>query len=143
MLFSETTKGRLHWLKLVFTVKAAHRGAAFGDFDGDGRIDIVVSALGEPAELWRNLSTSKSGWLDVKLVGSRSNRDGIGAVVRVGGQTNIMTSAVSYASSSLGPVHFGGLGEVVDVEVLWPTGKKQKVQGAMTGRVVLVEELAK
>ena len=136
-------KGSFALAEAGFTVKAAHRGSAFGDFDGDGRIDIVVSALGEPAELWRNLSTSKSGWLDVKLVGSRSNRDGIGAVVRVGGQTNIMTSAVSYASSSLGPVHFGGLGEVVDVEVLWPTGKKQKVQGAMTGRVVLVEELAK
>ena len=70
----------------------------------------------------------------MKLIGHKSNRDGIGAIIKTGGQTNIMTSAVSYASSSLGPVHFGGLADVVDVEVLWPSGKKQRLTGLAINR---------
>ncbi len=91
---------------LTTTVRA-HRGSGFADFDGDGRIDAVVSTLGEPAELWRNMDRSGGHWLMLKLTGTRSNRDGIGARVRIGNQSNDMTSAVSYASSSLVGVHFG------------------------------------
>jgi hypothetical protein len=78
----------------------AHRGAAFADFDGDGRIDVVVSALGEPAELWRNVTPNAGHWLILKLRGTKSNRDGIGAVVRIGKQVNHMTTSFGYASSS-------------------------------------------
>ncbi len=67
---------------LAAAPRQAHRGAAFGDLDGDGRIDVVVSALGAPAELWRNES-SAGHWLELRLVGTKSNRDGIGAVVKL------------------------------------------------------------
>ena len=85
----------------------AHRGAAFGDFNGDGRIDVVVSALGEPAELWENRTANAGNWIAFRLTGTKSNRDGIGARIRVGKQWNEMTSAAGYASSSLSAVHFG------------------------------------
>jgi hypothetical protein len=61
----------------------AHCGAAFGDFDQDGRVNVVVTALGASAELWHNESIGAGYWLDVRLVGTKSNRDGIGAVVRI------------------------------------------------------------
>ncbi len=121
-------------------VKAVHRGCAFADFDGDGLIDIVVAALGEPAELWRNRTKPQGAWLKVKLVGTKSNRDGTGATVKIGNQTNIMTSAVSYASSSYGPVHFGGLPAAVDLEVLWPTGKRQRIGAVSTGQTITISE---
>src|ERR1019366_1224167 len=81
------------------TAARAHRGSAYADLNGDGRIDVVVSCLGEPAEVWENLSPA-GNWIILKLVGVRSNRDGIGASIRIGDQYNHMTSAVSYASSS-------------------------------------------
>ena len=120
----------------------AHRGAAFGDFDGDGRVDLVVSALGETAELWRNTTANSSNWIAFRLTGTRSNRDGIGAWIRVGKQWNEMTSAVSYASASLVPVHFG-LGterEVNDVEIHWPSGRVQRLNHPTANRTVDVKE---
>ena len=60
-----------------------HRGAAFGDFDSDGRIDVVVRRLTERAELLRNVSPAANHWLGLRLVGTRSNRDGIGARTRI------------------------------------------------------------
>ncbi|MEZ5399134.1 MAG: CRTAC1 family protein [Bryobacteraceae bacterium] len=126
--------------KAVLGKPAAHRGAAFADFDHDGRIDVVVSALGEPAELWRN--TSRAGnWLIVRLRGRASNRDGIGAVVRIGRQVNAMTSAVGYGSSSHAGVHFGlGSARTVDVEVQWPSGKRQRARGVPANRYLDVNE---
>lgn len=120
----------------------AHRGAAFGDFNGDGRMDIVVSALGEPAELWENTTASAGNWIAFRLTGTRSNRDGIGARIRVGKQWNEMTSAVSYASSSLIPVHFGvgRARKVDDVEIRWPSGRIQRLSGLDVNRVIDVKE---
>jgi len=128
----------------------AHRGAAFGDLDQDGRVDVVVTALGEPAELWHNETTDAGHWLDVRLVGTKSNRDGIGAVVKITArgdprwreQFNTMTTAVGYASSSGGPVHFGtGAASVVDtVEVRWPSGIVQILRDVPAGQVLTVRE---
>jgi len=120
----------------------AHRGSGYADFDDDGRIDVVVSALGEAAELWRNLSPVQNHWIDIRLTGTRSNRDGIGAHIRVANQYNDMTSAVSYASSSLVPVHFG-LGEktVVDkIEIVWPSGKRQVLENVKADQILSVRE---
>jgi enediyne biosynthesis protein E4 len=127
----------------------AHRGAAFGDLDGDGRMDVVVSALGSAAELWSNQSAAAGHWLALQLVGTRSNRDGIGAVVKVTSgadprwrqQWNTMTTAVGYASSSAGPVHFGtGTAAAVDVDVRWPSGTVQVLKDVKTDRVLAVTE---
>ena len=83
------------------TLVKAHRGAAFADFDGDGRIDAVVSSLGEPAELWDNVSPDAAPLDDSCACTARSsNRDGIGASIRIGNQYAEMTTAVGYASSS-------------------------------------------
>ena len=123
----------------------AHRGSAFADFDNDGRIDVVVSALGEPAELWQNVSPGGNRWLILKLIGTRSNRDGIGAKVRLGRQSNQMTTAVGYSSSSSQGIHFGtGKLEKVDrIEIRWPSGTVQLLRNVATNRVLEVHEPSK
>jgi enediyne biosynthesis protein E4 len=125
-----------------FTLSKAHRGSAFADFDRDGRVDIVVSALGAPAELWHNISPAENHWLALRLQGTRSNRDGIGARVRISSQWNEMTSAVSYASSSLDALHFGlGKQTVAEhVEILWPSGAKQTLENVKADQILTVKE---
>ena len=128
-----------------FQKTRAHRGAAFADLNGDGRIDVVVSALGEPAEIWQNVSPDDNAWLLLKLTGTRSNRDGIGARIRIGNQWNQMTSNVGYASSTHSGVHFG-LGKIkqVDrVEIRWPSGIEQVLTNVRVNQVLRVTEPAK
>jgi hypothetical protein len=121
---------------------AAHRGCAVADFNADGRLDIVVVTLGANAELWQNKSTSDSHWLIVRLLGTKSNRDGIGARVTVGNQVRTMTTAMGYASSSHAGLHFG-LGSAsssVRVEVRWPSGIRQTVENARADQLLEIKE---
>ena len=103
---------------------------------------MAVSALGEAPELWENITVGENTWLIFKLQGTKSNRDGIGAEIRVDGQANQMTSAMSYASSSHFGVHFGTgkLRLVGKVEIRWPSGSRQVLTNVRTNQVLLVRE---
>jgi hypothetical protein len=140
------------WLALTETAglnaspSSRHRGCAFGDFDGDGRVDVVATALNADAELWFNRSPHSGHWLDLSLQGTKSNRDGIGARIKItsasGSQYNHMTTSVGYASSSDGPVHFG-LGvdnKASAVEIRWPSGIVQVLQNIAADHVLRVTE---
>jgi enediyne biosynthesis protein E4 len=124
-----------------FQTAGVHRGAAFADFNKDGKVDAVVSLIGDRAELWENTSPDENTWIDLKLTGTRSNRDGIGARLIVGKQHNQMTSSVGYASSSHIPVHFGtGTARQVDIEIIWPSGTTQTLTGVRTNQILAVRE---
>jgi hypothetical protein len=122
----------------------AHRGCAFADFNQDGRIDVVTTSLGDRPEVWENTSPGDNTWLIVKLEGTASNRDGIGAVVRAGSQWNHMTTSVGYASSSHFGVHFGTgrLKQVDSIEIRWPSGTRQTLRNVSTNQVLHVREPA-
>lgn len=126
---------------------ALHRGAAFGDLDGDGRVDAVVARIGESPLLLRNTSSARNHWLGLRLRGRRSNRDGVGAMIRVvdaagGEQWNRVTAAVGYASSSDRTAHFGmGAGTRAQaVEIVWPSGSRQTLREVACDRYLTVEE---
>ncbi len=124
------------------TAVKAHRGAAFADFDGDGRVDAVVSSLGAPAELWENISPERRHWLVLRLHGSRSNRDGIGAKIRIADQYAEMTTALGYASSSDWGVHFGldKAVQVSKIDIRWPSGALQILRDVRADQVLTVTE---
>lgn len=123
-----------------------HRGSAYGDFNRDGKLDLVVTALSAPAELWMNDSATDNHWLEVALQGTKSNRDGIGTRIRVlaGGQNqyNLMSTASGYASSSSGPVHFG-LGKAAkadEIEIRWPSGTVQLLKEVNADQILRIRE---
>jgi hypothetical protein len=126
-----------------------HRGSAVGDLNGDGRLDVVVSALGAPAEIWMNQSPAGAHWLELALEGTKSNRDAIGARIKVTTksmtQYNHVTHAAGYASSSAGPVHFGlgPDGSATSIEIHWPSGSVQTLKNVAADRVVHVKEAEK
>lgn len=118
----------------------AGRGAAFGDTDNNGAMDAVVSVLGGRPLILRN-GAPAGHWLIFKLIGTRSNRDGAGAHVRVEGQWAYATTSGSYLSASDSRVHFGlGKQTKVDAEILWPSGRRQTLQGIEADRIVTVKE---
>ena len=122
------------------------RGAAFGDFDNDGALDVVIMNMGEPPSLLHNVLRSENHWIKVQLEGTTSNRSAIGATVALeaGGlrQTSAVLSQSSYLSHDDSRLHFGlGKAERVDrFTVRWPSGAVEQFPGAEAGRLVLLVE---
>jgi hypothetical protein len=133
-----------------FQREAAHRGVAFGDLFNEGRIDMVVSVLNGPAELFHNISETGNHWILLKLSGTKSNRMAIGAQIKLTAadgsvQWNEVTTAVGYASSSDPRVHFG-LGKnkrIREIEIRWPSGIRQVLADQDVDRILAIEEPAK
>jgi hypothetical protein len=130
----------------VFHEAWAGRGLATGDLDNDGRIDAVVSTNDGPAYVIRNETKTENHWLTLKLVGHKSNRDAIGAVVKMvtpkGEQYATVTTASSYLSSSDKRVHFGiGPAAVAGtIEIRWPSGISQSLKDVHADQILQVDE---
>jgi hypothetical protein len=130
-----------------FLRPAPHRGLAYGDLNNDGRMDLVVTALGAPAKVFRNITETSNHWVLLKLVGTKSNRMGIGARIRLttsAGKVlyNEVTTSTGYAASSDPRVHFG-LGSshlIKEVEIRWPSGTRQLLHDVVGDRIVEVVE---
>jgi hypothetical protein len=128
-------------------VAAPHtsRGCAFGDFDNDGDVDIVVINMNEPPSLLRNDVSGDGHWLKVLLVGVKSNRSAIGArvVARYGERTQaqeVMASSSFYSASDR-RLHFGlGSATTADLTIRWPSGATEKAAGVAAGQLVVIRE---
>jgi len=126
------------------------RGAAYGDYDNDGDLDLLVTANGGPARLYRNDNANQNDVLKVKLVGTRSNRDAVGARVTVTGPNNFKTrntvrTGSSYASQSeltltLGLGKPDGTDRTFALEIAWPSGERATVQQVKANQFIVVQE---
>jgi hypothetical protein len=130
-----------------FGVPQAHRGMAYGDLNNDGRIDVVVTVKDGRPEILLNRSPEKNHWLLVKLVGSRSNRDGLGARLKAtlaGGSAlyNHATTSTGLSASSDPRVHFGlGAAQRVEkLEIWWPSGIRQVLENVAADQILTVHE---
>jgi enediyne biosynthesis protein E4 len=130
----------------VFRQPWASRGMAIGDIDNDGRLDAVVTENGGPIHILHNETESKNHWLALNLVGHKSNRDAIGAGVKIitahGEQQATVTTCSSYLSSGDKRVHFGlGLQSVIkEVDIRWPSGIKQTLHEVKADQMLRVDE---
>jgi enediyne biosynthesis protein E4 len=130
----------------AFNTALVARGAAYGDYDRDGDLDILVTVNNAPAVLYRNDGGNRNNWLCVRTVGAKANRDGIGAIVRVesasGKQWSRVRSGSSYCSQSDLALTFGlGADKTVKVvEIEWPGGTRQRLTDVAANQGILVEE---
>jgi len=121
------------------------RGCAFGDFDNDGDIDLLIVNMNEPPSLLRNDTGGGNHWLKLKLVGTKSNRGAIGTrvICHYGGkkQAQEVLSQSSFYSSNDPRLHFGlGPAKTADLEVRWLSGLVQKFAGVTADRIVAITE---
>ena len=150
LLFHNLGKGRFENVTANvgkdFVRPIVARGAAYADIDHDGDLDLLISTNDGPAYLFRNDLANGNHWIAVRTVGEKSNRDGIGAVVRIdsrsGKQWNVVRSGSSYCSQSDLTLTFG-LGQdtaVFSLEIEWPSGTKQKLANIPPDQSITVDE---
>ena len=127
-------------------LEKSSRGAAFGDYDNDGDMDVLVVNMNERPTLLRNDTPSTNHWITLRLIGSKSNRDAIGARVRLDAgkrrQTTFVRGDGSYMSHSDTRAHFG-LAEATKVdrlEIRWPSGRTETLQSVSANQIITVRE---
>ena len=130
-----------------YQVPLAHRGAAVGDLNNDGRVDLVVTSLNGPTQVFLNKSANANHWILIKLVGAPSNRGGLGARVRLvqpddREQHNQAVTTAGYSSSSDRRVHFGlgGMTSIKTLEISWPSGRVQVLRDLPVDRIMTIRE---
>ena len=125
------------------------RGAAYGDYDNDGDLDLLITSNNGPARLLRNDNGNQNDLLRVRTVGTRSNRDGIGAKVTLktakgSKQFNMVKTGSSYCSQSELPLTFGlgapEEGRTLSLEIVWPSGQKETISDVKPNQSITVEE---
>src|SRR5208283_4165930 len=145
-IFQEVTKS----LGASFAAPRVGRGAAYADINNDGRLDLLLSTNGGPVYLFENEFTGNSGAANksvrIKLIGTKSNRDGIGAVVKLTAdgemQTEMLRSGSSYLSASELVLTFGlAMHDRADnIEIRWPSGQVEKLSNVAAGQTIIVTE---
>jgi hypothetical protein len=131
----------------AFQLPAVHRGLAVGDLDNDGRMDAVVAVANGPAKIFHNVTQNTNHWILLQLRGTKSNRMGTGAQIRLTAedgskQYSEVSTSIGYASSSDSRVHFG-LGSsktVKEIEIKWPSGMRQVLENVQGDRVMSIAE---
>jgi hypothetical protein len=133
--------GRFEKADLGSDTPVAGRGAAFGDLNNDGKVDVIATVLGGPPQVFMNQDGSANHWITISLEGTRSNRDGLGAKIKVNGQVRFATAAGSYLSSSDKRQHFGlGQATQANVEVVWPSGIHQRLDHVEVDLILKIQE---
>lgn len=129
-----------------FSAPKVSRGAAIGDFDNDGQLDILINNNGQPPQLLRNDGGNSSHWLQILLIGTKSNRDAVGSRVKVIAGDLILyeqrKGGMSYQSSQDPRLHFGlgSRARVDGIEILWPSGIVTKVGALKADQIIAVKE---
>jgi hypothetical protein len=129
-----------------FLLPRVSRGAAIGDFDNDGDLDILVSNNGQPPQLLRNDGGNSNHWLQLFLIGARSNRDAVGARVKVTAGDLVLyderKGGMSYQSAQDPRLHFGlGPRSTIDqIEIKWPSGELTKLKNLRADQILAIEE---
>ncbi len=142
-LLAMNRNGRFERVDSGSDALVAGRGAAFGDLNNDGWVDVVTTVLAAHPQFYYNRGGS-AHWLTITLRGTRSNRDGLGARVQVNGQTRFATTAGSYESASDKRLHFGlGSAEKAQVDIKWPSGIHQVLNDVHADQFLEVREAEK
>ena len=129
-----------------FRLPRVSRGAAIGDYDNDGDLDILINNNGQPAQLLRNQGGNSNHWLELLLIGRKSNRDGVGARVRLTAGDLVLydqrMGGRSYQSAPDPRLHFGlgGHSTIDSLEILWPSGMTTKLGKLKANQILAVEE---
>ena len=150
LLFRNTRNGKFENASTLvgadFSRSIVARGAAYADFDRDGDLDLLITTNDGPAYLYRNDGGNRNHWITIRTVGVKSNRDGIGAVVRIesrsGKQWNRVRSGSSYCSQSDLALTFG-LGQdsnVSAIQVEWPSGSRQTFTNIAADQFLIIDE---